>query len=122
MDKEQTKQLLHKISGAYGYAFVNKTIEQKRSMLTEWENALKNEKYDSVVKRLDEHISKSRYAPAISDLIGASCKKNFDNYSQSSNCTKEEWDNMIDLYNRYYHKDIKVGKLVDEYLEGTANG
>lgn len=101
MDKEQTKQLLHKISGAYGYAFANKTLDQKKAMLNEWQNALKNENYDSVLKRLDEHISKSRYAPAISDLIGASNKRTFENYSQSSECTKEEWDNLIDLFNRY---------------------
>lgn len=101
MDKEQTKQLLHKISGAYGYAFVNKTLDQKKAMLNEWQNALKNEEYNVVVERLEEHISKSRYVPAISELLGVSGKNNFDNYSQENYLTQEEIENYKQLEKKY---------------------
>lgn len=117
MNTEETKQLLHRVSTTYYYAFKDKTTDEKRQILKEWTNAFEKESFDTMSERLNDHIKKNKYAPTIADLTTIVRGNNFANYEQNNQCTKEEWDNMVDLYNRFYNKEIKVGKLVDEYLE-----
>lgn len=120
MTIDETKQVLHKISSVYIYAFTNKTTDEKRQILNDWVEALKDESFEEIQRNLNKYINSNKYAPSISDLKTQNkTSSKFNNYEQSEKCTKEEWDNMVDLYNRYYHKDIKVGKLVDEYLKGV---
>lgn len=120
MTIDETKQVLHKISSVYIYAFTNKTTDEKRQILNDWVEALKDESFEEIQRNLNKYINSNKYAPSISDLKTQNkTSSKFNNYEQSEKCAKEEWDNMVDLYNRYYHKDIKVGKLVDEYLKGV---
>ena len=119
MTKEETKQLFTKLKTTYTGHFNNMTYSDGVQMLDTWYSILKDYDFTTINKNLDEHILKCPYFPKISELTKQDKTINrFANYEQSNQCTKEEWDNMIDLYNRYYHKDIKVGKIVDEYLEG----
>ena len=119
MTKEETKQLFTKLKTTYVGRFNNMTYQDGVQMLETWHSILKDYDFQMISKNLDEHISKSPYFPRISELTKQNkTSSKFNNYEQSEKCTKEEWDNLVDLYNRYYHKDIKVGKIVDEYLEG----
>lgn len=120
MTLDETKQIFTKLKNTYIGRFNNMSYQDGVDMLNSWHSVLKNYDFERINANLEEHIKTSPYFPAISELTKEQkiAGNKFANYEQNKKCSKEEWDNMIDLYNRYYHKDIKVGKLVDEYLEG----
>lgn len=120
MTKEETKTILSKVKMVYPSSFTNMTYNDGIEMLNTWYDYLKDYDLKTIENNLNEHIETSKFVPRISELTKKKkiAGSTFANYEQNEKCTKEEWDNMVDLYNRYFNKPMKVGKLVDEYLGG----
>lgn len=77
MNKNEVIEILRFINGAYGRFVINDNTP------TVWHEMLKDQDFDKTVVVLKNHISESKYEPAISDLI------------QKKDKTKEK---VVDLY------------------------
>lgn len=121
MTLDETKLIFTKLKNTYIGRFNNMSYQDGVDMLNSWYSVLKNYDFQKINANLEEHIKTSPYFPVISELTKEQkiAGNKFANYEQTNECTKEEWANMVDLYNRYYNKPMKVGKFVDEYLKGV---
>lgn len=75
MTREETKFVLKTIMDAYP-SFNPSDI---KSTLEIWANSLKEEHFDDVMYRLNQHIRTNRFAPSVADLIKQN-KTDFSNF------------------------------------------
>lgn len=108
MTLDETKQILHRISANYIYAFSNKTLDEKKEILQNWYSGLINCDYATISSKLEKHIASSKFAPTIADLTNG--KSKFDNYT--SNEIASDFDLEI-----IKHNMNKYGKYINMSLE-----
>lgn len=121
MTLDETKQLLHKISANYIYAFSNKTIDEKKEILMNWYNNLINYDFETINNKLDKYMVSNKYAPTIADLIANQTSK-FSNYNTSEKLSAYDLQVLEHNMKKYGHYlDYSFEELKKHFDEVKEN-